>query len=48
MAISAEFKGLPLVPKEIKFPEIAMLAGDFGKEVLAEYRTRAKKDYDVC
>lgn len=45
MAIKTEFKGTPLVPKDIKFPEVGMLSGDFGKEVLAEYKGRAKTDY---
>ncbi|MEI7718406.1 MAG: hypothetical protein WCI72_00945 [archaeon] len=45
MAIKTEFRGTPLVPKDIKFPEVGMLNGDFGKEVLAEYKGRAKNDY---
>jgi len=45
MKIKTEFKGTPIVPKNIKFPQIGMLQGDFGKEVLAEYKGRAVKDY---
>lgn len=45
MAIKTEFKGTPMVPKGIKFPEFGMLTGDFGKEVLAEYQGRVKSEY---
>jgi len=45
MVIKTEFRGTPLVPKDIKFPEVGMLTGNFGKEVLAEYAGRAKTDY---
>jgi len=45
MIITSQFKGIPIVPKDITFPEIGELRGDFGKEVLAEYNGRVKKDY---
>ncbi len=45
MAIKTEFRGTPLVPKDISFPEISELRGEFGKEVLEEYKGRAEKDY---
>ncbi len=45
MEIKSEFKGTSLVPKDIVFPQIAPLSGDFGKEVLAEYEGRMQRDY---
>jgi hypothetical protein len=45
MAIKSQFKGTPIVPKNVTFPEIGELRGDFGKEVLAEYNGIAEKDY---
>lgn len=45
MTIKTQFKGAQMVPKDVKFPEIGELKGDFGKEVLTEYKGRTEKDY---
>jgi hypothetical protein len=38
-----EFRGKPLVPKEIRFPEADFLRGEYGKAVLDEYNSRFSK-----
>lgn len=46
MAITLPFKGNKVVPvKNLVFPEIGPLSGDFGKQVLDEYNGRVAKDY---
>jgi len=39
----SKFEGKPLIPEVL--PEVNFLGGDFGTEVLEEYRQRAEKDY---
>jgi hypothetical protein len=43
--ITSKFVGTKVVPKDLVFPEIGELSGDFGKEVLAEYNGLVEKDY---
>jgi hypothetical protein len=44
--INAKFRGTKLVSRDLFFREVGMLTGDFGKEVLAEYKQRVEKDFD--
>jgi hypothetical protein len=41
-----QFKGNPIVPRDIEFPEADFLRGEFGRAVFDEYQARVKADYD--
>jgi len=43
--MNPKFKGKPLVKKDIKFPEVDILQGEFGKYIFEEYQGRLDKDY---
>jgi hypothetical protein len=41
-----QFKGKPIVPQNIRFPEVDFLRGEFGRAVYDEYQERVEADYD--